>query len=267
MGAVDARALRVARRANKRGTTSFFEPFAPRGWLPCFLFALPMHGRALICRLGRQRQKHLCERISRRCTPRRPSRSCPPRRSAAAAPSFLHPRRPHCLPRVRVRKHARCVGCSASLFDVPRLTARRVDLPYHPPFDFELPDYVQVGRTLLGLAHAPRYDEVPVSDFEVARLDSPTWDSMPLPEFGLSISYMPLRVRPKSDLTRMIESDDRFYLEQGIVRASPLESEAREPARESPARILNYARAARGGIALCSLNRPLGLGDVDAFQP
>ncbi|KJA15477.1 hypothetical protein HYPSUDRAFT_1068356 [Hypholoma sublateritium FD-334 SS-4] len=124
--------------------------------------------------------------------------------------------------------------------------ANTLDLPYHPPFDFELPDYVQAGRTLLGLAHALPYDEVPVSDFEVARLYSPTWDNIPLPEF---------------------ESDDRFYLAQGIVRASPLESEAREPARESPARILDYARAARGGIALCSLNCSLGLGDVDMFQP
>lgn len=145
------------------------------------------------------------------------------------------------------------------------LTARFVDLPYRPPFDFELPDYAQVGKTLFGLAHAPRHDEVQVPDFEVMRLDSPTWDSMPLPELGLSMSA-PLLVLPKSDLLHRIR---RSILPraQGIIRTSPRESEAGEHGSQRPAPILDRARAARTSIALRFPYHPFGLGCIDALQP
>ncbi|KAF9478354.1 hypothetical protein BDN70DRAFT_836229 [Pholiota conissans] len=69
-----------------------------------------------------------------------------------------------------------------------------LDLPYAPPFDFELPDYKQVGKTLFQLAHSCYYDDAPLlpePDFKAAELENIEWDMIPLPA---------------------IESDDPFYL-------------------------------------------------------
>ncbi|KJA18350.1 hypothetical protein HYPSUDRAFT_69995 [Hypholoma sublateritium FD-334 SS-4] len=102
--------------------------------------------------------------------------------------------------------------------------ANTLDLPYRPPFDFDLPDYVQVGRTLRGLAHAPRYDEMLVPDFEMARLDSPTWDSMPLPE---------------------LESDDPFYLARKELSALALPKAKTENQLAKNPRAFSTTRAPR----------------------
>lgn len=75
------------------------------------------------------------------------------------------------------------------------------DLPYEPPFDFELPDYTEVGTTLFKLAHLPPYDDrlVPDMDFPVEQIEMVPWDTLELPELGLGqyLSSIPCRcLRP-----------------------------------------------------------------------
>ncbi|KAJ3501804.1 hypothetical protein NLJ89_g9176 [Agrocybe chaxingu] len=59
-----------------------------------------------------------------------------------------------------------------------------LDLPYEPPFDFELPDYKEVGKALRQLAFSVPYDDIPSfpePEFPVSELEAQTWDMLPLP--------------------------------------------------------------------------------------
>jgi hypothetical protein len=59
-------------------------------------------------------------------------------------------------------------------------------LPYQPPFDFELPDYKEVGKSLFKLAHSYPYDESPPVDITVDEeaVGVTTWNMLALPELG-----------------------------------------------------------------------------------
>ena len=39
-----------------------------------------------------------------------------------------------------------------------------IEVPYQPPFDFELPDYKVLGAKLREMAHSYKYDDDPVPD-------------------------------------------------------------------------------------------------------
>lgn len=61
-----------------------------------------------------------------------------------------------------------------------------LDLPYQPPFDFDIPNYKEVGTALSKLAHSYPYDDSPpveiTMDEEMGKLT--TWDMLALPELG-----------------------------------------------------------------------------------
>jgi hypothetical protein len=68
--------------------------------------------------------------------------------------------------------------------------SRNADLPYEPPFDFELPDYKQVGRMLFQIGHSFQYDDAPApADLEIAatELEEANWNMISLPELGMAI--------------------------------------------------------------------------------
>ncbi|KAF8196535.1 hypothetical protein BJ912DRAFT_900319 [Pholiota molesta] len=119
-----------------------------------------------------------------------------------------------------------------------------LDLPYEPPFDFQLPDYKEVGRTLFQLAHSCRYDDTPAlpePDFKEAELEPANWDMMPLPP---------------------IESDDPFYLARleslalpskvkaAIARPKPLQAGTKtaavKPANMQPSSTKTASRTVAG---------------------
>ncbi|KAF9455164.1 hypothetical protein BDZ94DRAFT_1242450, partial [Collybia nuda] len=77
-------------------------------------------------------------------------------------------------------------------------------LPYQPPFDFELPDYTEVGKTLLELAHSPPYENEPVPemDFPVDQIKFIPWDMLDRPELGP-------------------DEDDPFYQTRSGVKVAP----------------------------------------------
>ncbi|CAA7260777.1 unnamed protein product [Cyclocybe aegerita] len=59
-----------------------------------------------------------------------------------------------------------------------------LDLPYQPPFDFELPDYKEVGKALRQLAFSVPCDDIPAfpePEIPVSELEIQTWDLIPLP--------------------------------------------------------------------------------------
>jgi hypothetical protein len=61
------------------------------------------------------------------------------------------------------------------------------DLPYEPPFDFKLPDYKEVGKTLRHLAFSVYQDDVPAPpehDIPASDLEVNNWNMMSLPELG-----------------------------------------------------------------------------------
>ena len=60
----------------------------------------------------------------------------------------------------------------------------KIDLPYQPPFDFELPDYKVLGKNLRNLAHSCPYDDTPSPpelDIVVSDIAISTWDMIKLP--------------------------------------------------------------------------------------
>ncbi|ESK90590.1 hypothetical protein Moror_4226 [Moniliophthora roreri MCA 2997] len=69
--------------------------------------------------------------------------------------------------------------------EVEYMAPNTLDLPYQPPFDFDLPDYKEVGRSILefsrkGLVEEPQIPPDVVPDINNIGLVS--WDMIPLPE-------------------------------------------------------------------------------------
>jgi len=84
-----------------------------------------------------------------------------------------------------------------------------LDLPYQPPFDFNIPDYREVGKTIRELAFSFPFDDVPGPpdpDFPASELDKISWDMISLPPLGQLRFILPALL----PLTRAIESDDPF---------------------------------------------------------
>ena len=64
-----------------------------------------------------------------------------------------------------------------------------VDLPFQPPFDFELPDYKEIGKSLRQLAisgHCFETFVLPEPEMPVSELESVNWNMMPLAPLGKS---------------------------------------------------------------------------------
>ena len=61
----------------------------------------------------------------------------------------------------------------------------KIDLPYQPPFDFELPDYKVLGKSLRNLAHSCPYDDSPSppEELDIVISDNAisSWDMLKLP--------------------------------------------------------------------------------------
>lgn len=82
-------------------------------------------------------------------------------------------------------------------------------MPYQPPFDFDIPDYKEVGKTIRELAFSFPFDDVPGPpdpDFPVSELDKISWDMISLPPLGQLRFILPAL----PSLTQAIESDDPF---------------------------------------------------------
>lgn len=61
------------------------------------------------------------------------------------------------------------------------LILSKIDLPYEPLLDFELPDYKMLGKKLRNLAHSYPYDDSPSPpELDIVVLD-PAWDLLTLP--------------------------------------------------------------------------------------
>jgi hypothetical protein len=61
-----------------------------------------------------------------------------------------------------------------------------LDLAYQPSFDFELPDYKEVGKTLFKLAHEYPYDDSPAAEISMDEdaVETVSWNMLPVPELG-----------------------------------------------------------------------------------
>ncbi|KAF5386070.1 hypothetical protein D9615_002689 [Tricholomella constricta] len=96
--------------------------------------------------------------------------------------------------------------------EIEYMPPNNLDLAYQPPFDFELPDYKNVGKTLMNHAYSYPYDDSPVIEIEVKEDDVQlsTWDTLPLKE---------------------IESDDPFHkaVAQKSAITPPLKSALPKP--------------------------------------
>lgn len=66
-----------------------------------------------------------------------------------------------------------------------------VDLPYQPPFDFELPDYRELGKALRQAAFSVAFED-PVTLPEPSipsEIFTDPWGTVPLPEIGRSTTF------------------------------------------------------------------------------
>ncbi|KAJ7031032.1 hypothetical protein C8F04DRAFT_1263303 [Mycena alexandri] len=85
---------------------------------------------------------------------------------------------------------------------------------YAPPFDFPLPEYSTVGKTLLGLAHSYSYDDTACAEIEPA-VESGLWSMLMLPDL-----CMPLSVFNQRHSNPVIVTDDPF-LEGTEIKIQP----------------------------------------------
>ncbi|KAF5346347.1 hypothetical protein D9758_011472 [Tetrapyrgos nigripes] len=68
--------------------------------------------------------------------------------------------------------------------EIEYMPPNTLDLPYQPPFDFDLPDYKEVGKRLLEMAWSGYVDdELPPPELEpdTSKLGIGTWEDLPLP--------------------------------------------------------------------------------------
>ncbi|PPQ80204.1 hypothetical protein CVT25_003557 [Psilocybe cyanescens] len=110
-----------------------------------------------------------------------------------------------------------------------------LDIPFQPHYDFELPDYKQVGKTLFQLAHSNLFEEVappPQPNISPSDLEKLNWDMIPLPDIGGCAHYMPASRRLQ---TKLLASDDPFFLAR---------LDAKPPPRNVPA-LPSYLRSNR----------------------
>ncbi|KAF8344579.1 hypothetical protein F5887DRAFT_1134591 [Amanita rubescens] len=66
------------------------------------------------------------------------------------------------------------------LDEIEYMPPNTLDLPYQPPFDFELPNYTEVGKSLWNLVHSCPVDDTPIPEHEPDMSDfKPNWDLLP----------------------------------------------------------------------------------------
>ncbi|RDB15593.1 hypothetical protein Hypma_004049 [Hypsizygus marmoreus] len=68
--------------------------------------------------------------------------------------------------------------------EIEYMAPNTLDLPYQPPFDFDLPDYREVGKMLRQLAQSYPYDDTPPTEIFVQESEVTTeaWNMLVLPE-------------------------------------------------------------------------------------
>ncbi|KAF8233368.1 hypothetical protein L208DRAFT_1395830 [Tricholoma matsutake] len=88
--------------------------------------------------------------------------------------------------------------------EIEYMPPNTLDLPYQPPFDFELPTYKDVGKSLLKLAHSYPYDEDDSPAVEITideeAVEVTTWKMFALPELDNNDDpfHEPIAVQKKS---------------------------------------------------------------------
>lgn len=72
---------------------------------------------------------------------------------------------------------------------------RVADIPFQPSYDFDLPDYKQLGKALFQLAHSGPYEEVAPPPEPTIDLEKANWNMIPLPDIGACVETMPIKLR------------------------------------------------------------------------
>ncbi|KAF8634304.1 hypothetical protein AX17_004256 [Amanita inopinata Kibby_2008] len=124
---------------------------------------------------------------------------------------------------------------AGDLDDLEYMPPNTLDLPYQPPFDFELPNYKQVGKTLFDLAHSYPFDDAPPPECEPDLSDFMlSWDLLPpLPEAG----------------TWSDDPDDPFYRDKRVVVENKMASSTSRKAAIRPTRNASVIRSSRTATA------------------
>ncbi|KAH9484775.1 hypothetical protein JR316_0001677 [Psilocybe cubensis] len=72
-----------------------------------------------------------------------------------------------------------------------------LDIPFQPSYDFDLPDYKQLGKTLFQLAHSVPYEDVSPPDEPIIQLESANWNMIHLPELESDDPFVLARLESK----------------------------------------------------------------------
>ncbi|KIL66472.1 hypothetical protein M378DRAFT_177832 [Amanita muscaria Koide BX008] len=86
--------------------------------------------------------------------------------------------------------------------EIEYMAPNTLDLPYQPPFEFDLPDYKHVGKTLFDLAHSWPVDDSAAGLFAdpVFEIDKSSWETLKLVESDEEDMDDPFR--PKTGIAR-----------------------------------------------------------------
>jgi len=92
-------------------------------------------------------------------------------------------------------------------FNLLRLRFPFTDLPYQPPFDFELPNYREVGKALHELAFSVPVDDspgFPEHDIPAFELEQVACNLPDLPPLGENVSFFRADMVLRPEQTQMI---------------------------------------------------------------
>ncbi|KAL1700273.1 hypothetical protein EV121DRAFT_295377 [Schizophyllum commune] len=124
--------------------------------------------------------------------------------------------------------------------EVEYMPPNTLDLPYVPPFDFEMPDYKKVGAAVTEIMHCYAYvDVVPIPD--------PTFDEKDLADEGKGLAIPIERLLPDT----VPEDED----EPTAKRSSPIPSKRSSPALASRTHDLSRAGSATSSRAPSTTGR------------
>ncbi|KAL1675955.1 hypothetical protein EV122DRAFT_292312 [Schizophyllum commune] len=124
--------------------------------------------------------------------------------------------------------------------EVEYMPPNTLDLPYVPPFDFEMPDYKKVGAAVTEIMHCYAYvDVVPIPD--------PTFDEKDLADEGKGLAVPIERLLPDT----VPEDED----EPAAKRSSPTPSKRSSPALASRTHDLSRAGSATSSRAPSTTGR------------
>ncbi|KAG6840529.1 hypothetical protein C0991_006167 [Blastosporella zonata] len=121
--------------------------------------------------------------------------------------------------------------------EIEYMPPNTLHLAFQPTWDFELPNYKEVGKALFNFAHTCLHDDTPIAEIEIDEKDVqlPGWDMLTVQELGMFATFAIVRDRI---LSQVIESDDPFRHARAAPPAKQTAAPTKKPSAVAPKSLL-----------------------------